>query len=293
MSNTVNKNKTDSNTSSEVIAVSLRPIDNVCELPGWSNADFTRTGKLGVWNISRIMESDILLLPPLVAYSLQTSEGISLISVVTAQKTVVSKDLYRLSASYSPILCKRKFGYMGKTSLSLIMELSDRETGVVLARCERQVVYIGTENRKAHPLPKYLERFKDQYPRYEFVVEVRYKPTDLSKVYVAMIKIAASDMDFNYHTNQSMYYRFSLDAAYEAWKSGFLRNFIADPCEYGVRCYEGKHVRETFAGDQIYVTVWEDDNDKLTLHFELRNIVGNAYIMYQKIVFFPLSDSKL
>ncbi|KAK2150753.1 hypothetical protein LSH36_391g02065 [Paralvinella palmiformis] len=44
-----------------------------------------------------------------------------------------------------------------------------------------------------------------------------------------MIKIAASDMDFNYHTNQSMYYRFSLDAAYEAWKSGFLRNFIADP----------------------------------------------------------------
>ncbi|KAK2150752.1 hypothetical protein LSH36_391g02028, partial [Paralvinella palmiformis] len=109
------------------------------------------------------------------------------------------------------------------------MELSDRETGVVLARCERQVVYIGTENRKAHPLPKYLEKFKDQYPRYEFVVEVRYKPTDLSKVYVAMIKIAASDMDFNYHTNQSMYYRFSLDAAYEAWKSGFLRNFIADP----------------------------------------------------------------
>ncbi|KAK2150754.1 hypothetical protein LSH36_391g02113 [Paralvinella palmiformis] len=70
-----------------------------------------------------MMESARWMLPPL-----QTSQGISLISVVTAQKTVVSNDLYRLSAIYSPILCTQKFGYMGKTSLSLIMELSDRES---------------------------------------------------------------------------------------------------------------------------------------------------------------------
>ncbi|KAK2147361.1 hypothetical protein LSH36_557g01041 [Paralvinella palmiformis] len=266
---------------------------NAFEVPGWGYSDFTRTGKLGVWNMSHILESGGRLSSIFQLQSLYSPRGVKVFPVVSAQKTVVSRDLHRLATIQFPMMFFYKIGYIGNTSLSLVFELWHKKSETFLLQTERQYVFIDVESRKTQPLPQYLENIRDQFPRNEFSVKLSSKPTNLSKVYVTMFRITASDLDKNYHTNQSVYYRFSLDAAYEAWKSGFLQNFRADPCQYGAKYFEGKHVRETFVGDQISVSLWEDELDQLTLNFEIHKVVDNAYVMYQKIAFFPLNNSKL
>ena len=276
----------------KVCATSKPSSGSTCTIPGWCLSDYTRTGKLGVWNISRMMDSEYLL-PPLVPESSHASILASMAVVVNAQKTVVSRNLYQLTAIHQPMLYIQKIGYIGRTSFTTVTELRHKETGACLVRAERQLIYIDKKTRTAQPLPQIMDEMKEQYPRYDFVVKINPKPTDPKKVFIATFKVAASDMDINYHTNQSVYYRFSLDAAYEAWKDGFLRKFSADPCEYEVKSYEGKHVMESFPGDIISVAVWEDDSDKLTLQFEIRKAVYDAYVMFARVAFFALDSAKL
>jgi acyl-CoA thioesterase FadM len=279
--------------SNSDITSSLEGFSSICELPGWSHSDFTRTGKLGIWNLSRALDDCLRGFPLFVNKPVPSSEKQDVISVVSAQSTVVMKDLHRLASLHRSMWCRRQIGYIGRTSFSVILQLWQKETGAFLLQNERQFVFIDKKTRKAQPLSQNVEKLKDQYPRNEFAVEIKSIPADPNSVYVTTLKAAASDMDRKYHVTQSVYYRFSLDAAYEAWKVGFLQNFEADPCEYEVESFEGKYAAETFAGDQISVALWEDDVNDLTLHFEIRKVMDNTFVMYQRIVFYPLTYSKL
>ena len=269
----------------------------VCELPGWSLADYTRTGKLGLWNICRLLEINRAFrnyddgqLPPLVS---KAPDGATIYAVVGSQKTILTRELNQLTALSCPMIFSVRTGYIGKTSFSFLVELHHKDTGTLLARNERQVIFVNSVTRKANAIPPILEKIKDKHPPTGFKVEVPAKPSNPANYYEASVKIQASDMDQLYHVNQSMYYRYTMDSAQEAIKAGFLSNFKHDICEYDVREFHGKHISEAFAGDNISVCVWEDMDDKLSLHFEIRNIKNDSLVMYQTIKFFPLIDSRL
>ena len=267
----------------------------VCELPGWSLSDYTRTGKLGLWNISRLLETnrtfgnyyDVKM--PVS----KTPDGATLYAVAGAQKTILARELNQLAAISCPMIFSIRTGYIGKTSFSFLVELRHKDTGTLLARIERQAIVVDSVTRKANAVPPRLEKIKDKYPPTGFKVKVSTKPSNPANYYEASIKIQASDLDQLYHVNQSMYYRYTMDSAQEAIKAGFLPNFKHDICEYDVREFHGKHISEAFAGDNISVCVWEDMDDKLSLHFEIRNIKNDSLVMYQTIKFFPLIDSRL
>ena len=266
---------------------------SIYTLQGWGCGNFTRTGKLSIWSIARFFENYVNDIPPLDDKFIHPSKSTGPLAVLSAQRSHITRALYQLSHLCLPVLCTWKFGYIGQKSFSLVFQLWDKETGAFLLQSEHQFIYIDQKTRKAVPLPQNVKTYKEQFPCHEFFIEVRTKPADPNKVYTATFKIVASDMDKRYHTTQSIYYRFALDAAYEAWKLGFIQGFLTDPCEYEVKSFQGKHVTETFAGEHIFVSLWEDDVSNLTLHFEINKVKDNVYVMYQKIVFYPLTNSKL
>ena len=65
------------------------------------------------------------------------------------------------------------------------------------------------------------------------------------------------------------------------------------PVEYEVQEFQGRNAAETVAGDEISICVWEDRDDKLTLHFEMRNTKNNSSVAYISIKFYPLINSPL
>ena len=72
-----------------------------CELPGWSLADYTRTGKLGLMSISRLLEVNRLFVSgPGDLYA----GGSTSFAVVAAQKTKLERTLYGLSGISCPMI---------------------------------------------------------------------------------------------------------------------------------------------------------------------------------------------
>ena len=258
-----------------------------CELPGWSLADYTRTGKLGLMSISRLLEVSRLFNSDLYA------GGSISFAVVAAQKTKLERALYGLSGISCPMIYTRKIGYIGNTSFSYIMQLCHKDTGALMAKQEGQLVMLDSNTRKPSAVPHYLSAIRDKHPHTGFKVDIPHAPRNPSGTHTSHVKIMASDMDQIYHTNQSSYYRFAMDAAYEAAADGFLRNFRSDICEYEVQEFQGRNASETVAGDEISICVWEDRDDQLTLHFEMKNTKNNSPVAYITIKFYPLINSPL
>ena len=72
------------------------------------------------------------------------------------------------------------------------------------------------------------------------------------------VEVRHSDTDNLYHSNQASYFQFCMDAATEATKLGHFRLLKGDLLSYRLELMESLFKGESFPGDKLQVSVWEN-----------------------------------
>ena len=272
------------------------------EIPGWSFDAFTRTGKLGLWGACRLFEVARVLakryMDDVFSSVIQLEDGSTVLPMVRAQCTRFSRRLYQYASMARPMMGTLGIGQIGRTSFTLVVHVFSKDKRQELGVIERLVVYKNISTNKLQPVPQKFDDFRklinppDATIRSPFRVHLDTRnAVPYRRTYNFMLKACASDMDLLYHVSQSVYYRYCLDAVYEAAKNNFLTNFSLDICEYEVQSAQGKHTGECFAGDWINVYIWEDEAINEKLHFEIEK--DDLCVFLANITFYNMHNSHL
>ena len=228
------------------------------------------TGVPAIWEVLRLMETQRVISIRYDKFrSLPSDVGMDTGAVVSADITTVHPEFYKKAALHFPMTLLVCPGRLGKESGTLITKLSEKSTEKVLIQIERQFVYINFASGKPVPFPQniregFLEHGVKCQPAFRVPVSERPK-----EVFDYHVRVAHSDTDLLYHTNSAMYTKYCMDCASFAQHAGFLRKLQQDVFSMNVRQLAILHRGETFPGDQLCVSVWPDEEDNSSLHFQI------------------------
>ena len=173
----------------------------------------------------------------------------------------------------------------GITSSIIKSDFEDVHTGVLLASRYVKVVGMNTSTRKPVRNPDW---YIDKYS-YLKVNNVPPELTEKSVIpkfpidcFIYQTIVRHSDLDFNFHTNQSVYLKMCLDCASAASSSGKLVTFSGDMCWYHLLYADITYIGESFAGDTLDICVWQEEIDPSTLKFLiLKNEREITYVIFK------------
>jgi len=157
----------------------------------------------------------------------------------------------------------------GESSVTIREVLTNTLDGREIATFYGKMVYVDKRAKRSQVLP-YWHRMK-----YRSVVSSDRVRIDLSLSKVpenashVKLQVCASDTDHNGHTNQATYVRFCLDAAESVNRKTPLKKFMGDICLYPILKMSCAYRSETFLGDQLTMSLWQDDLSPFRLHFIL------------------------
>ena len=158
----------------------------------------------------------------------------------------------------------------GITSSIIKTDFEDVNTGVLLASRYVKVVGMNTSTRKPVRNPDwYIDKYsylKDNNVPPE-LTEKSVIPKFPIDCFIYQTIVRLSDLDFNFHTNQSVYLKMCIDCASAASSSGKLVTFSGDMCWYPLLYADITYIGESFAGDTLDICVWQEEIDPSTLKF--------------------------
>ena len=208
---------------------------------------------------------------------------------MAAQKLDVFPELYRKAALVLPMTVVERPGHAGVTSCSFFIEFRDATSGSLYARIQRQIVTIDAVTRKPLPVQRGHRGFDDGSYSAKPIFVPQFTPTPDATTYV--FKLCHSDSDDLGHTNGSTYIRLCCDAAANACNAGKLKNFSGDFFHYDVSSALIRYLGESFPGDELEVTVWEDHVELDCLYFHISNL--KKLIFVAKFNYFNSLMSKM
>ncbi len=184
----------------------------------------------------------------------------------------IEPELYtkRSEFYYAPLLFKEFINKIGNTSVEVVRELYVKYSMMKLCRCIQGLVIVD-EHQKPRPHPdRIVKKYSHVTPR---IQTNRYKAIQVPSegVYKTDFRVEWSDTDYNYHTNQFSYLRFSIDCFEKAVTNGCMEGFTGDPTKYKIRTMDLLHLSQTEAGDKLIAYVWEDKNVKGQIHSAIYN----------------------
>lgn len=146
-----------------------------------------------------------------------------------------------------------------------------KDAGKVLVERVVKAVTTDIQTRKAVKVPEWFQAKYSGQPKLNNLSEKLKSNLEIPKFpddcYKWQTKIRYSDLDNNMHTNQSVYIKLCLDGATCAALTGKLRHFNADITWYPVEMLDITFVGESFPGDDITVSLRQDETDVSMLHF--------------------------
>ena len=92
--------------------------------------------------------------------------------------------------------------------------------------------------------------------RVEILKDFPSKPKDCFEY---PIHVRHSDTDSLYHSNQASYFLYCMDAATEGTKRGHFRLLKGDLLSYRIELLECMYRGESLPGDELSVSVWENE----------------------------------
>ena len=194
--------------------------------------------------------------------------------------------LFGRAAVDLPMIFHSSISRVGRTSIDICQTLQDEKDKTLLASLAFRIVNIDPEARGAAvPIPQsVLEEARKrtvaggaQFPRID-------PPSSLpQRVFTIQIKVRYDDMDFLFHTNQSSYLEFALECAATAAESGFYSVIHDDIAFYHAKQTTSVNLEESRVGDELTVSTWEDDNNKMLLNFAVNK--AEQIIYYARIEF--------
>ena len=219
-----------------------------------------------------------------------TEPGENIILIVHGSRTIFNQDVYHEVKHDYPMKMTNVIGHIGKTSLSSVSTLCEKSTNKELVWNLLNLVVIDPFQGKPVPIP---EKFKAglSAPSMKSGVRLeRHNKPAISHHYT--LKAAASDCDHLNHVSHVNYMRFLVDAANDADNSQALIKFPGIFQEYDINQIDMIHIRECVAGDELVISVWEDENDDLKLHFLLEK-ENNSHLFSTFIYYSYETSSKL
>ena len=81
------------------------------------------------------------------------------------------------------------------------------------------------------------------------------------------VKVRYEDVDFHWHSNFASYVAFVLECAAQAVEAGYCSRIRADIAFYRALSLACVHLGQSFAGDDLNVSMWEDSGNAMLLHF--------------------------
>jgi len=159
---------------------------------------------------------------------------------------------------------------VGRTCVDIyrILETADSQRSVLVTGVTRTVC-MDFARRISVPFPDCeSRRISPTLPpgacRFPFVNVPESAPVG---AFSAVIKVRHDDMDFNWHSNQASYTAFALECAAQAAAAGRYSRIRDDIAFYRALSLTCVHLGESFAGDELNVSTWEDVDNAMLLHF--------------------------
>lgn len=195
--------------------------------------------------------------------------------------------LYDRAAIDFPMTMKTWLGGFGRTSVDLSQTIEESATGDLLASGVFRIVNVDPKTQSSIPLPdklcKWLSKMETTETGNRFPV---IKPPAMipDQSFSCQVVVRRDDMDFLFHTTQSAYLGFARECAAQASEAGFYSHYSDDIAFSRASETTGIHFAESFAGDELKVSTWEDSCCPLLLHFTVSK--DNRIIYYATVQYF-------
>jgi len=181
-----------------------------------------------------------------------------------------SRQLFDRAAVEFPMRQRSSLTGVGRTSMDIcrVLETADSHSTVLMSGVARLVcvdfargVSVPHPDASKRHLSSALPPTARRFPR----VEVPESAPVGS--FSTTVKVAYDDMDFNWHTNQASYTAFAMECAAQAAAAAYYRRIRDDIAFYPALSLTCMHLAESFAGDELNVSTWEDSTNAMLLHF--------------------------
>ena len=90
-------------------------------------------------------------------------------------------------------------------------------------------------------------------------------PERPTKHHTHSLHVRHNDTDTLYHSNQSSYFTYCMEAATEASKKGCFRVLTKDLLSYPIETMECLYKGESHPGDELVISVWENPSNLLQI----------------------------
>ena len=178
-----------------------------------------------------------------------------------------------------PILAISRLVYVGNSSFSVDITVSDFKTGATLCSFLISMVYIDISTRKPMPLPVWLMEAASKVPRLQCALPApRFGAFSLPPdMYKYNVKVFHSDIDYNGHAIWSVYVKWCVDAGTDAAENAFYRDFKGNILNYDVEKMEVQYMGEVLVNEEIVVGTWQEESERKILCFAMSSKNGPVF----------------
>lgn len=242
------------------------------------------TGRWTVWNISLFLDGAEEMAGKVGSFMDTISLKPDNSSMVLIKQVImINPEIYKFhflsdaSFKFTQQLCEP-----GRTTNTTVTKMFDIKSGNLLVeRCVKNGL-IDNDTRKPVPHPdwfvkKYSHLYGSGSPSELLRQTIPEPPKDCFQWRTI---VRSSDMDTNFHANQSVYVKFCFDCATTASLSEKLVHFTGDINGYPVLDISIDYLRESFAGDELIVVMWQDHNDVSKLSFSIYKTKDKKQLTY-------------
>lgn len=178
-----------------------------------------------------------------------------------------SRQLFERAAVEFPMRQHSSLAGIGRTSVDVhrVLETADSRGTRLLSGIVR-VVCVDLVGGSSVPFPDLhlsssLASTARRFPRVEVPAAAA------AGSFSTAVRVLYDDVDFNWHTNQASYTAFALECAARAAAAGYYSRIRDDVALYPALSLTCVHLAESFGGDELNVSTWEDRANAMSLHF--------------------------
>lgn len=187
---------------------------------------------------------------------------------VGSSKLEIHPSFYTSSYLRRPFDVCSTLNYVGKSSLTKVREMRDRDNSQWFARTRQQNICIDPVTRKSIEFPaSWREKYGPMCTGSPFVMEKLTRPEVCSARY--NYKIQASDIDSQNHTNWLAYVQICLNICKKGLEQELFSRHFVQNSKNGLKEFQIRYENEALVDEEVVVHAWETSGKNDQLCFEL------------------------
>jgi acyl-CoA thioesterase FadM len=249
-------------------------------IPGFMYDDFNRAGNVSIAELCGLLE---ICREDNFFKKLQ-EEGTFFFALIACHFTV-SRQLYDRAAIEFPMKYSYQLSSVGRSSIDSKVTVTEQLTGEPLLTCQLRSVAVSTKSQTSMAFADSVRQVLlekvvpggDAFP-------VFHPPSSIPEhTFSCRITVRYSDMDRLFHTSTKGYFAIIEECAAQATAAGFYSTVDGDIAFYQTESVSAVFFGESFAGDELELTTWEDLANGVWLYFVVRK--NEQSICYAKMKF--------